>query len=134
MISRKKQVSLKIYEETLPLLNQYKYDLGKATGKNTSIDTAVRDLIEIATSKKYYCMYQEIGSTIIIFGIGRSENEADRDARINLGEDENIGSLDLAECTAEVYAHVIMHGGQASPDYSFKNQNGRIILETFPTN
>jgi len=124
------QSSIKIYADTKTELNKYKYDLGRPTGKNTSIDAAIRDLLEIAASKKYYCVYQDVGSTLVIFGIGRTEAEAWRDV------DPTIDSKSLSSlrCTAEVYAHVVVYGGQTAIGRTFQKSNGVIVLDTNETN
>lgn len=128
----KKQVSLHVQEDTLPRLHQYKHMIGSITGKNTSVDTVVRDLLDIATSKKYYCVYGGGDPHINIFGIGRTENEAKRDVATNNNVqwvEDLMGGLKTAECTAEVYAHVDMHGGAAINGHVFRESNGVIILD-----
>lgn len=128
----KKQVSLHVQEDTLPRLHQYKHMIGSITGKNTSVDTVVRDLLDIATSKKYYCVYDGYAPHIIIFGIGRTEREAKRDvvaSNNNVQWVEDLWGLKTAECTAEVYAHVDMHGGDAMNGHVFRESNGVIILD-----
>lgn len=127
----KKQVSLHVQEDTLPRLHQYKHMIGSITGKNTSVDTVVRDLLDIATSKKYYCVYDGCAPHIIIFGIGRTEGEAKRDVATNNNnlQWEEGEELKTAECTADVYAHVDMHGGDAINGHVFRKSNGVIILD-----
>lgn len=126
----KKQVSIHVQEETLPRLHQYKHMIGSITGENTSVDTTIRDLLDIATSKKYYCVYGG-DPHINIFGIGRTENEAKRDVAQNNNVQwvEDLGGLKTAECTAEVYAHVDMHGGDAVNGHVFRKSNGVITLD-----
>ena len=127
----KKQVSLHVQEDTLPRLHQYKHMIGSITGKNTSVDTVVRDLLDIATSQKYYCVYDGCAPHIIIFGTGRTEGEAKRDVAQNNNVQwvEDLGGLKTAECTADVYAHVDMHGGDAINGHVFRESNGVIILD-----
>ena len=127
----KKQVSLHVQEDTLPRLHQYKHMIGSITGKNTSVDAAFRDLLDIATSKKYYCVYDGCDPDIIIFGIGRTESEAWRDVvqNNNVRFMEGWEDMETAECTAEVYAHVDMHGGVAEDGHVFRKSNGVITLD-----
>ena len=126
----KKQVSLHVQEDTLPRLHQYKHMIGSITGKNTSVDTTIRDLLDIATSKKYYCVYDGCDPDIIIFGIGRTESEASEMWRKTtiLQWVEDLGDWKLQSAQPEVYAHVDMHGGDAVNGHVFRKSNGVISL------
>ena len=117
MTTRRKQVTLKIYEDTLPRLHQYKHELGAITGKNISIDAAIQDLLDIATSKRYYCAYDT--NPIIIYGIGHTEDQTMRDAIHELGPQGDLDHIRIAECTAEVYTYVLANGGNAYPGHIF---------------
>jgi len=103
----KQQKSMRIDETTYADLVRYKSQISTITGQPVSFDNAIMDLLKIVSSKKYYCVYQPVTTkNVVIFGVGRTVSEAQRDVMVsnNLYDEEG---LETAECTKEVYMRVM---------------------------
>lgn len=74
---------------------------------------------------KLYCMYQKIDSEYVVFGIGNTPEAARSDAEANA---ENTDTLQISECTQELYSWVLENGGYAH-GIRFSLDNGVLGVE-----
>ena len=111
-MTTKQQKCMRIDETTYQDLVRYKSQISSITGKPVSFDNAIKGILDIATSREYFCAVQETDNEIIIFGIGRTPAEACIDAVKHNGAGETRDDLDLWPCSLDVFVYVTKHGGR----------------------
>jgi len=128
-MTTKQQKCMRIDESTYQDLVRYKSQISSITGKPVSFDNAIKGILDIATSREYFCAVQETDNEIIIFGIGRTPAEACIDVVKHNGAGETRDDLDLWPCSLDVFVYVTKHGGVAYTGQIFvKTDNKHIDL------
>ena len=116
----KEQKSMRIYESTYQDLVRYKSQISSITGKPVSFDNAIKEILDIATSREYYTAIMKLPLGYLVMGTGRTEGEALQNAGKNTNYSYPQNNVEAFRCSFDFFVQVQVKGGGKPVYYKYE--------------